>query len=199
MANTANTQEPTMEEILASIRRIISEDTEEAKPAAEEPKAKAPAPAPSAAAPKPAPKIVAPEPEEPEEADEDVLELTEVVPEEDEPAEDTSGDDVVMVERAPAKPAPRPAPVPVPRARPEESEGGLLTDAVRNQASSSFMQLTRGTLVSETSPADPRSLEALVQDMLRPALEDWLNMHLPSIVERLVQQEIDRVSRKAGG
>ena len=58
------------------------------------------------------------------------------------------------------------------------------------------MQLTRSTLVSEPSPADPRSLEALVQDMLRPVLEDWLNQNLPGIVERLVQQEIDRVSRK---
>jgi uncharacterized protein len=191
MANTANTQEPTMEEILASIRRIISEDTEEAKPA-EAPKPKAAAPAAPAA--KPAPKA-APEPEP--EPEEDVLELTEVVPEED--TEEEAGDsDVVMVERAPAKAAPRPAPIAAPRAR-QDDDDGLLTDAVRNQASSSFLQLTRGTLVSETSPADPRSIEALVQDMLRPALEEWLNLHLPGIVERLVQQEIDRVSRKAGG
>ncbi len=59
------------------------------------------------------------------------------------------------------------------------------------------MQLTRSTLVSEHS-GDPRSLESLVQDMLRPMLEDWLNRNLPEIVDRLVQQEIDRVSRKTG-
>ena len=193
MANTANTQEPTMEEILASIRRIISEDGEEAAKPAETPKPKAAAPAA-----KPAPKL-APQPE-PEDADEDVLELTEIVPEEDEPAPAQRAaavdDDVVMVERSPMKSIPKPE-LRSSRARYTEDEGqGLLSEQVRDQASSSFMQLTRSTLVSETSPADPRSLEALVQDMLRPVLEDWLNQHLPGIVERLVQQEIDRVSRK---
>lgn len=190
MANTANTQEPTMEEILASIRRIISEDSDEAKPA-EAPKAKAAA--------KPA---VKPAPE-PEEADEDVLELTDIVPEEDEvpppppPRAAAVENDVVMVERAPLKSAPKPSERPPMLSRPRyntEVNEGLISEEVRNQASSSFMQLTRTTLVSE-SP-DPRSLEAMVQEMLRPVLEDWLNQNLPGIVERLVQQEIDRVSRR---
>jgi hypothetical protein len=48
-------------------------------------------------------------------------------------------------------------------------------------------------LVSEN---DPRSLEALIQEMLRPMLQDWLNQHLPSMVEGLVQQEIERVTRR---
>jgi hypothetical protein len=189
MANTANTQEPTMEEILASIRRIISEDGEE-KPAPEVPKPKAAAPA---AAARPAPKL-APQPE-PEEAEEDVLELTDIVPEEDEaparraPAED----DVVMVERSPMKSAPK-TELRSQRPRYNEDDRGLISDQVRDQASSSFMQLARNTLVSDLP--DSRSLEALVQDMLRPLLEDWLNQNLPTIVERLVQQEIDRVSRK---
>ena len=208
MANTANTQEPTMEEILASIRRIISEDGEEAKPAAEAPKAK-PAPAPAAApAPKPAAAkaapVAAPAPPvvEAEEVDDDVLELTEVVPEEPSPAPTAvaapAEDDVVMVERpappAPMKSAPR-APIIAARTRAVEVDEGLLSDEVRDQASSSFRQLTRSTLVSD-HPADSRSLEALVQEMLRPMLEDWLNRNLPEIVDRLVQQEIDRVSRK---
>ncbi|HXZ68179.1 MAG TPA: DUF2497 domain-containing protein [Alphaproteobacteria bacterium] len=199
MANTANTQEPTMEEILASIRRIISEDGEEAKAAPEAPKAK---PAPAAPAPAPAAKPAAKAPlpvVEAEEVEEDVLELTEVVPEE-EPAPAAAApaeDDVVMVERAPAAPmksAPR-APVIANRARMVEPDDGLLSEEASNQASTAFRQLTRTTLVSE-EPGDPRSLEALVQDMLRPLLEDWLNRNLPEIVDRLVQQEIDRVSRK---
>ena len=198
MANTANTQEPTMEEILASIRRIISEDGEEAKPAPapEPPKPKAAAPATAAAVTKP---MKAPPPViEPEEV-EDVLELTEIVPEEEPPPAKAppAEDDVVMVERAPLKSAPR-APIITSRTREAEPEigEGLLSEETRKQASSAFLQLARSTTISEQP--DGRSLESMVQDMLRPMLEDWLNRNLPEIVDRLVQQEIDRVSRKTG-
>lgn len=40
-----------------------------------------------------------------------------------------------------------------------------------------------------------RSIEELVQDMLRPMLKNWLDDNLPSLVERLVRAEIERVSR----
>ena len=68
MAQESADQEPTMEEILASIRRIINED-DEPKPAQEA------APEPQAAA-EPAPE---PEPEPVDMAEDDVLELTDRV------------------------------------------------------------------------------------------------------------------------
>jgi cell pole-organizing protein PopZ len=40
-----------------------------------------------------------------------------------------------------------------------------------------------------------RTLEDLVQDMLRPMLKGWLDEQLPALVERLVRAEIERVSR----
>ena len=40
-----------------------------------------------------------------------------------------------------------------------------------------------------------RTIDDLVQDMLRPMLASWLNENLPSLVERLVRAEIERVSR----
>jgi cell pole-organizing protein PopZ len=40
-----------------------------------------------------------------------------------------------------------------------------------------------------------RTLEDLVAEMLKPMLKDWLDDNLPSLVERLVQEEIYRVSR----
>ena len=40
-----------------------------------------------------------------------------------------------------------------------------------------------------------RTLEDLVRDMLRPMLKSWLDDNLPSVVERLVRAEIERVSR----
>ncbi len=37
------------------------------------------------------------------------------------------------------------------------------------------------------------SLEEIVREEVRPMLKSWLDMHLPSIVERLVRTEIERV------
>lgn len=43
---------------------------------------------------------------------------------------------------------------------------------------------------------NPRTLEDLVREMLRPMLKAWLDDNLPDIVERLVRAEIERVSRR---
>ena len=40
--------------------------------------------------------------------------------------------------------------------------------------------------------SDP-TLEAVVREMLRPMLKDWLDAHLPELVERLVAREIERL------
>jgi cell pole-organizing protein PopZ len=40
-----------------------------------------------------------------------------------------------------------------------------------------------------------RTLEDLVTEMLKPMLKEWLDDNLPTLVERLVQEEIQRVSR----
>ncbi|MGQ7794357.1 PopZ family protein [Faunimonas sp. B44] len=40
-----------------------------------------------------------------------------------------------------------------------------------------------------------RTLEDLVSEMLRPMLKNWLDENLPPLVERLVREEIERVSR----
>ncbi len=42
------------------------------------------------------------------------------------------------------------------------------------------------------------SLEGLVRDMLRPMLAEWLDRHLPEMVERLVKAEIARIAGKKG-
>ena len=44
-------------------------------------------------------------------------------------------------------------------------------------------------------PAEGRTLEGLVTEMLRPMLKEWLDQHLPAIVEAKVQAEVERVSR----
>jgi cell pole-organizing protein PopZ len=42
------------------------------------------------------------------------------------------------------------------------------------------------------------SLEGLVRELLRPALAEWLEANLPPIVERMVADEIRKISAKRG-
>lgn len=39
------------------------------------------------------------------------------------------------------------------------------------------------------------SVAQMTEDMVRPMLQDWLDNNLPTLVERLVREEIERVSR----
>jgi cell pole-organizing protein PopZ len=42
------------------------------------------------------------------------------------------------------------------------------------------------------------SLEGLTRDLLRPMLAQWLDQHLPAMVERMVKAEISRIAGKRG-
>lgn len=185
----SDSQEPTMEEILASIRRIISEDEAPADEAAPEPDAEAkPEPEPAAAAPEPAP-----EPEPVHHAEEEVLELTEVAPE---PA--TLGD-LEISEPTPEPPAPEPAPEPesepvahspAPAHGPEE---GLLSDSAAASVASAFGSLSHRIGM----PAPSTTLDGVVRELLKPLLKEWLDQHLRAIVEAKVEEEVERQSRRA--
>ena len=93
--------------------------------------------------------------------------------------------------------APQPAPE-LPRAAPElpraapasPAEAGLLSAHSDAAVHSAFDQLA-GIMLSRES----RTLEDIVKDMMRPMLRDWLDDNLPPLVERLVREEIQRVSR----
>ena len=39
------------------------------------------------------------------------------------------------------------------------------------------------------------TIETMMRDMLRPMLKEWLDENLPSVVERMVEKEIARISR----
>ena len=51
------------------------------------------------------------------------------------------------------------------------------------------------TLAHTVLSNNARTLEDLVKEMLRPMLKSWLDDNLPSLVERMVREEIERVSR----
>jgi uncharacterized protein len=165
-------QEPTMEEILASIRRIISEDEPAADTEAPEVHA---APAPVA--------LAEPEPE-------DVLELTERAPEPE--ALETHGD-LDVLPAAPAAPEPAPVAAAPVFATPDLVEEPPLVSAPTAEATSSaFGHLSR----SIRMPTDGATLEGVVRELLRPLLQSWLDENLPGIVQNAVAEEVERLSRR---
>ena len=187
----AKAEETSMEEILASIRRIIAEDGD--------------APATAEAA-----------------RHDEILELTEVVEEDGTVVSLTPGGKKPILEPVPSVPPPAPAaaPPPIKRAAPEPAfetkpvatpepvppppprADRLVSGAAAAASIASMSQLAParpGPIGSMALGDAGRTLEDLVRELLRPMLKDWLDAQLPKIVERLVQEEIQRMSREAQG
>jgi cell pole-organizing protein PopZ len=199
--------EPTMEEILASIRKIISEDGPET------PAAAAPAPA---APPAPAPV------EEP-----DVLELTQVVaaqapmPEpEPEPVHvpppaPAPADDIVFETAAPAPAAahsdifsdhtrqalddafasipdeePAPAPAPQRPAAPIAPVDGATVESVFERAVRESFEPVLHSYLSDNSAA--------VIERMKPLIREWMDEHFPPLLEGAVRAEVERVVKARG-
>lgn len=169
MSKGKEAQEPSMEEILSSIRRIIA-DEEKDRPAGSN----------AAMA----------------DGEDDVLELTDVA--EDEPPRP-----------APFPAAPTVAVPPLPAATPTESikessavatskDDHLISAGAASASTNAFSKLARA--VSDDRPATPlvgRSVDELLVELLRPMLKDWLDQNLPAVVERVVEQEVKKLARRA--
>ena len=80
----------------------------------------------------------------------------------------------------------------VDREMPKDDENLLSTD-VADRMSSVFGQLERNLTVS-SEPG--RSLEDMVRSLLKPMLKQWLEEHLPETVDRIVREEVERVTRR---
>jgi uncharacterized protein len=211
MTQPAKSQEPSMEEILASIRRIIADDdaTKSTARAPEPPKPEtppSPPPPPPTISASPGPPPPRPRDPEPRPAMElpsdfdnaaladqpaDIFDLTEsmaaaTLPPPDPPAPQfrtiDGGSDVGFAE-------PNETAAPYPMAGSEE-RGRLISSATSAAVDSAFNTLAQTVLMQNA-----RTLEDLVREMLRPMLKSWLDDNLPGLVERLVRAEIERVSR----
>lgn len=189
-----SSQEPTMEEILASIRRIISEDDAPADAVSESEPEEDSAPA----APEPAVTAAAePEPED------EVLDLVDPLPA---PPAETHGDLDVFTAPAPAaapepafEPEPEPVftPAPAPKLAPAsfvDPQERLVGDYAAGAAASAFGSLAAAV----TMPKEGRSLEDVTRELLRPLIKSWLDENLPRIVEAKVEEEVQRIARQRG-
>ncbi|AVQ01847.1 DUF2497 domain-containing protein [Caulobacter segnis] len=182
-----SSQEPTMEEILASIRRIISEDDAPAEPAAEEAPVAELEPEPLLDA-EPAGMDFAAEGD-----GEDVLELTDPIePDAEldaEPPLETVGD-IDVYSPPPSEPEPAPPPA-APTFDRDEAADNLVGETAASAAASAFGSLSSALLM----PKDGRTLEDVVRELLRPLLKEWLDQNLPRIVETKVEEEVQRIAR----
>ena len=149
--NPAGSADPTMEEILASIRKIISED-QDTGPASAKSEARTG----------------------------DVRSFMRAAP--PQPADD-SADDIFELEDEQLAPGVV--------LKPEQ----LVSDAVEGRTSETLGQLA--DIKARVAPPADHPLEAMVGDMLRPLLKDWLDTNLPNMVEQIVAREIARISGRA--
>jgi uncharacterized protein len=161
--------EPSMEDILSSIKRIIAEDSEAAlSPPRSSKRAVASQVAPVA--------DPVPEAEESE-----VLELTETF---GEPAGETveSERPPVMVAKT-AEPETKSLP---------ETKSSLVSDKTAEASRSQLAALSALVVKPEVTGSD--TLEGMVREMIKPMIAEWLEAKLPDIVERLVAREISRIT-----
>jgi len=133
-------REPSMEDILASIKKVIAEEKElraSARPV-------------------------------------DTIE-DEPLPEE----QYAQGDDVLELDE--------------PLAPPADLGPPLVDEDIAGQSRQSLEQLqTVAATIPAVSPVNP--LEDMVREMLRPILKQWLDEHLPQMVDEHVKREITRIT-----
>ncbi len=195
--------EPSMEEILSSIRRIISEEAP------------------------PEPPVIVPVVEK-EVSSPDVLNLTQVLEEDgsvvdleaEQPLEISLEDNFVpepvlaepvLQEEIAPEPEPEPiAPVLVATPVPPVHENILLSDiesllSPNSQDSAAHalgrlaetVEAARGLSLESLPLGDgARTVENIVLTLLRPILKEWLDQNLPVLVERIVEKEISRLTKR---
>lgn len=217
MAEVRNPTEPSMEEILASIRRIIVEDngpqpgisdrSAPADPRGTPPRVAGADPAARAYPP------VGPTPPQTRvpPVQEAILDLTERVDDEDlvhraaetlpsapppMPPQNSAGR---LNRPPPFKAAPSPSPIPEPRESREQAR-----PASEASIAASVAALTKIASIGQAvrQPELPlgdvgRTLEEMVRELLRPHMKEWLDANLPRLVERMVRDEITRLVREA--
>jgi len=163
--------EPSMEEILASIRRIISEEDQPAASA------------------EPALELT-----QPAEKAEDLLVFEEE--EEAPPAAAAPAPQPALAATAPPQPAraAEPPPARVVEIAAPVPEEPIISQPAASLAAGAFNKLAGNLRVSDSAG---QTLEGMIRQLVRPMLKEWLDENLPAIVEAKVEAELDRIARMA--
>ncbi len=207
--------DPSMDDILASIRKIISDDEARAQVGGNA------MPAPPAAA-----NNAGERPATTSRAGltanrDDVLLLTDLIEEPKAeapiapvaPAPQPVAPQRIDPVRASEMPQPsfEPMPTPTPAPAAASFEPSIVASSAAGAASSAFDRLNQVVEERRTAPgsapapspmpspvvgASGKTIEDLVKEMLRPMLKDWIDRSLPPMVERLVEREIARLTRR---
>jgi len=157
--------EPSMEDILSSIKRIIAEDGDgnasarSRRPSRNPPASVSPAPL----------RRAAPDPR-------DVLELSNPV------IDDHDADDGLLVRAHSA-------------AMSESILSETAAEASRGALDTLSRMVVKPAASSAAEQPAPETLEGLVREMLRPMLREWLDAKLPGMVEEMVAREIARITQ----
>ena len=183
MAENKTAQEPSMEEILSSIRRIIAEDETGGPAAGDEARA--------------SDELGAGSPIRDEDEDDDVLVLTEVVG-------DAEPDSPATAPPPAGRPATSASPTPSPAVQESqtmtvETAEPLISPVAATASTNAFARLAKAATPDDRRPGTGTGItvDQLVVDLLTPMLRDWLDQNLPGIVERVVEQEVKKLARRA--
>jgi cell pole-organizing protein PopZ len=190
MSDTETKSEPSMEEILASIRRIITEEDAGDAPEREAEEA-----------------LEGAEDEEPVELTRMVDDSGEVVDLDAKAKEEKVSDKLAVakadetketIELVEKEGAGKAAVKDAPKAGKAE-DGSLVSPSTKDAATASLAQVISAVAVPEkdSGPAGgQRSLEDVVRDALQPELRAWLDQNLGPLVERIVREEIKKMVRR---
>ncbi|MBV9747874.1 MAG: DUF2497 domain-containing protein [Acetobacteraceae bacterium] len=167
--------DPSMEDILASIRRILNEDDVNAAPAPE-----------------------AMHDDSTTVRKDDVLVLDTSMIVEEPVAAQSSAQPTAQPASALPSPA-RPAPEGEPQPAPQPTPTVLVAPEAAASAASAVSALVQALVAERAAPVHRTgpTIEDVVREELRPMLKAWLDQHLPPLVERLVRTEIERVVGRA--
>lgn len=179
-----NPSEPSMDEILASIRQIISSDSKEE-----------------------------PQPYFPNTESEDILDLTDAFPEDHNNAPLSSDLRFHDVKEWTSNTNQKhwsheEEPLHSFNVSPECSvdssfiDDSLLSQATVSETTQAFHLLNKNVQeksISSNAGSEGQVLENLMREMLKPLLKEWLNTHLPSIVHEIVTQEVEKIVQQADG
>lgn len=85
-----------------------------------------------------------------------------------------------------------------PHASGDANQSGLLSPEAAALSAGALASLRSGDSITGAMGvgANGNTVEALVADLLKPMLKQWLDIHLPSMVENLVREEIQRIQRQ---